>query len=805
MATGSRPGAVGGGAEWLFAARSALAAGAPWLPGVVGRRSTAWLQGLRATAAELAAGDGPAEVLPRIARRVADACPGGSCVVVVTLAPGTPSTSYAAGTDPQRANDVATDWIAGWPPLPGVLVAEVRAGQRTYGRIVLIGAPRSSPALRDLLAAYAGQAAAVLNRHEALEQRRWARGRATALAGLSRALLGTEDPDSVAELLAMALPLTLGCDSGGVWLWHPDPGEFRCASSAGLASAVADALQGRPVRPGEMPEAARIVTQREPLVVHAGEGSPAIEQLMQLVGVRSTVFVPLTSGAVLLGVALASWASGPLRGPVLHEALARLQGMADRASTALQNAHLVEAVRHQALHDPLTLLPNRVLFHDRLDKALTAAERTGGVAVLFCDLDQFKQINDTLGHAAGDEVLRQVASRLSDAVRPGDSVGRLSGDEFAALLPGVSDMTAAREVAQRLLECFDEPLRIEGHQLLVTASIGVSVHAGAGGLSEPLLRAADAAMYSAKRQGRSRIVLSGKGGSASASSPTLAGQLRKAVTSGQLRLLLQPIVSYAPVPQAPEVPGSDGPVGRIVGAEALVRWEHPQLGLLTPSAFVPHAEDDGSIVAVDLWMLREACREAAAWTRVGGSHHDGEQHVAVNLSLRTLTSPGLEESVRSALVDSGLPAHLLHVEVLESRALHDLPNVVERLKGLRHLGVRVVLDDFGTGFSTLTWLLRLPVDQVKVDRTFVRACAHSEELRQQQTAHAVLRGLVMLGQQLDVQVLAEGVETSEQLDIVLELGCTLVQGYLLGAPVAADELRRLVEARATVVRPAAPS
>lgn len=746
------------------------------------------LQGLRSTAGELAAGDGPDVVLPRIAARLTAAYPGSSCLVLVTPAPGSPTIAAAAGPAQDAVHRAAEHAQAGRPPASGALVSEVRVGQRSFGHIVVVGAPASDD-LRDLMAAYAGHAAAVASRYEALEQAGWARGRAASLASLSHDLVGTTDPREVAELVAAALPQTLGCDSAGFWLWHPERGELCPAATAGLAAEQIQAMRQHPIRPSQTPELSTLLAQREPAVLQVDEVTPAVAEVMRMLGLRTSVAVPLMGGTRLLGAVITSWVAEQLPGPGLDEALARLQGVADRASTALQNAHLVETVRHQALHDPLTRLPNRVLFHDRLDTALLAAGRSGGVSVLFCDLDRFKQINDVMGHAAGDEVLRQVASRLSEAVRPGDTVGRLSGDEFAAVLPGVSEVAAAEEVAQRLLGCLDQPLRIDGQQLLVTASIGVAVHLGPGGTSELLLHSADAAMYTAKRQGRGRIVTADNvvpvvsGGSAS-----LSAQLRAGIAAGDLRLLFQPVLHAALPSGSGEV---DCPQGRLVGAEALVRWEHPRLGLLPPAAFVPHAEQDGSILELDRWVLREACREAATWARLPGAV---QQRVAVNLSVRSLSDPGLEEAVRRALVDSGLPPHLLHLEVLESRALLDLPSVVERLTALRHLGVRVVLDDFGTGYSTLSWLLDLPVDQIKIDRIFVVACAQTADRRQQVTARALLRGFVAVGAELDVEVLAEGVETAEQFDAVRQLGCTLVQGFLIGRPAPADEHRRRIEA-----------
>jgi diguanylate cyclase (GGDEF)-like protein len=521
-----------------------------------------------------------------------------------------------------------------------------------------------------------------------------------------------------------------------------------------------------------------LLAQLEPLVIDASTSTEGLAQLLPLLGIGGVLVVPLLAGGSLLGITVAAWGSDPVPADRLQEALARMRGLTDQAATALQKARLVEAVRHQSLHDALTSLPNRVLFADRLEQALRTSARTGGAAVLFCDLDRFKQVNDVLGHAAGDELLRQVAARLRGALRPGDTVGRLSGDEFAVLLPGVTDEAAADEVARRVVGCFDEPFRIEGRQLRVTTSVGVAVHVGPDGRGDWLLRAADTAMYTAKRRGRNQIAYTEGGSALGAVGPSLEEELGEAVEGEQLRLVFQPVVDVA--------------AEQVVGAEALLRWEHPRLGLLAPGSFVPLAEENGLIGSLDLWALRAACHEAARWPVRPGTVGP---HVAVNLSGRTLGDPGLVEAVRTALVDSGLSAERLQLEVVESRSLGDLPGVVDRLAAIRHLGVRVALDDFGTGFSTLSWLQRLPVDRIKVDRSF------TAQLPADRASEALLRGMVALGGELGVEVVAEGVETAEQLATIRAAGCHLVQGYLLGRPMPPEQLRAHLGATGREISP----
>ena len=603
--------------------------------------------------------------------------------------------------------------------------------------------------------------------------------RAVALSELAHALAAADRSAGVVQVLTAALPEVLSCDAGAVWLWDAERGEVTAADTAGLTPELHDALLSMPVKPSETPELAELLTRREPLVLNAGAVTPTLELMLQGLGLQAAIGVALLSGSRLLGAVTACWRDRPLEGDALTEAVTRLQGVADHAASALLNALLLQDARHQASHDSLTHLPNRVAFRQALDEALRTPGP--GTVVIVCDLDRFKAVNDTFGHPAGDEVLRLVAQRLAQAAPAPAVVSRLSGDEFAVLLPGTGDPLAARAVGRALVGALAEPLRVDGHPLPVTVSVGAAVHVGPGGDPEALLQAADAAMYDAKRAGRNQVVLADPGSRAwQPTRPSLAGELRSGIADGQLRVAMQPVLRLG------AADGTQDGSQHVVGAEALVRWQHPRLGLLAPAGFIALAEEKGSVVALDLWVLRESCREAAGWPALA----DGApRHVAVNLSLTTLADERLHEAVRTSLLDAGLAPHQLHVEVLESRALRDRPAVLEQLTALRHLGVRVSLDDFGTGFSTLSWLLDLPVDRIKIDRSFAAQTVLEHDERRRRTAAAVLRGLVLVGKELGVEVLAEGVETAEQLAAVHAAGCRLVQGDLLGRPVPPDALR----------------
>jgi diguanylate cyclase (GGDEF)-like protein len=713
------------------------------------------LQALQSAASDLADSDDLNVVLARIPDRAASAVLAQGYLLAVDPPWGGAPLVHSAGIDAERARVLANDLLGGADLGQEAVVVDVVSSRRHHGRLAALYGPghRGMAAEQQFLAAYAAHAAAVLDLHMALEDSR-------ALLRLSHEFATAEESGQVAEIMAAAVPRISGCTHASVMLWEGDTGVLRAVATAGFSPPERDALLAASLRPAEVPELMELLGRHKPLVIDTRTATPQLSRLLTGLDLGGVLVVPFVADGAMLGLAAASWDAAAVPEDRLAEVVDRLRGVAGQCAVALQKTRLVEEVRHQSLHDALTSLPNRVLFADRLEHALRICGRAVGVAVLFCDLDRFKHVNDALGHAAGDELLRQVAGRLREALRPGDTVARLSGDEFALLLPGVMDAESADAVARRVIACFDEPFRIEGRQLRVTTSVGVAVHLGPDGRGDHLLRASDAAMYEAKRRGRNQIAQAEMDSAVDpVAAPSLEEELGAAIAAGQLRLVFQPVV--------------DIDDDLVIGAEALVRWEHPRLGLLAPGSFVPMAEETGLIVELDRWVLRAACREAAQWPVTPGGLLP---HVAVNLSGRTLGDPGLFDTVRTALVDSGLAPERLQVEVVESRSLVDLPGVVEMLGAIRHIGVGVALDDFGTGFSTLSWLQRLPVDRIKVDRSFIA------QLPDDHASEALLRGVVALGGELGVEVVAEGVETVEQLATLRAAGCHLVQGYLLGRP-----------------------
>ncbi len=435
---------------------------------------------------------------------------------------------------------------------------------------------------------------------------------------------------------------------------------------------------------------------------------------------------------------------------------------------------LTEArVRHMAHHDGLTDLPNRGLFAERLDAGLARLRGesrlednrptlagAGLVAVLFIDLDNFKDVNDTLGHATGDTLLRMVAARIGACLRAEDTLARLGGDEFAILLEDLPDAEQATAIARRVIEVVSEPFSLAGHETLVGASIGIALCASGDEDARPasLLRQADMALYQAKARGRGRFSFFQAGLSAELERrKDMERELRRAVADGGLEVHFQPIVAVSRA--------------RIVGAEALVRWRHPRHGMIAPSEFIPLAEQAGLIHDLGAWVLRTACAEAARW---GGG--DGGPRLAVNLSPEQVRQPGLIEVVTAALAETGLPADRLELEITEGVLLHDTSATLATLARLRTLGVGVSLDDFGTGFSSLSYLRRFPFSKLKIDRSFVAGMAGDAG------AAAIVRAVTTLGRSLSMRVVAEGIETEEQLALLGAMGCDEVQGYLLGRP-----------------------
>lgn len=427
-----------------------------------------------------------------------------------------------------------------------------------------------------------------------------------------------------------------------------------------------------------------------------------------------------------------------------------------------------------ALYDSLTGLPNRALFSDRLRHAIERRGRGQSTAVYFLDVDRFKRINDSLGHTAGDEVLREVAARIQRTLRPEDTVARFGGDEFTVLCESVGGVLEAVGVADRLQRDLAEPVLAGGAELRLSASIGIA-------LAEPgddvegsrLVEDADAAMYRAKERGGARTELFDMAMRERAVEElSIEQELQRGLEKGELRLFYQPLVNLES--------------GEMVGAEALIRWEHPERGLLTPDKFLRVAEESGLIVQVGAWAVGEACRRLRDWDRRNGG--GSTFSLAVNLSARELTHPDVVPTVLNAVRRSALDPNRLTIEVTESTAMADRDSGFRALRELSEQGVRIAIDDFGTGYSSLDHLREMPADILKIDRSFVAGMAANSP------DSALVAAAIAMGRALDMEVVAEGIETTEQASDLRELGCLLGQGYLFAKPLPPEELDGLLEA-----------
>lgn len=434
-----------------------------------------------------------------------------------------------------------------------------------------------------------------------------------------------------------------------------------------------------------------------------------------------------------------------------------------------------ERARQMASYDQLTGFANRALFQDRLEQAVAAARRNRQrLAVLFVDIDGFKRVNDTLGHLAGDALLRLAAQRIGGCLRKSDTGARLGGDEFAVLLIGLEHDDDARKVADKMLALLREPLALPGASQAISASIGVAAFPRDADSAEELLKRADAAMYQAKASGRDRVACWHPGlqaGDERAEQAARESRLRDALEGGELVLHYQPVV--------------DAGRGRVVGAEALLRWRHPELGLVLPGEFLPIAENAQLIVPIGEWVLREACAQAARWQALGFPGF----RIAVNVSSQQFQPGEFVGRVRETLLETGLRADCLELELTERSLLHDTERTIAQFAMLKGLGVRMAIDDFGTGYSALAYLKQLPVDTLKIDQSFVRALATDP-------ADATITStIVQMAHALNLATVSEGVESIEQMQMLASFGCSRMQGYLFSEPLEPDDLVKLLDAR----------
>src|SRR5688572_31455934 len=483
-----------------------------------------------------------------------------------------------------------------------------------------------------------------------------------------------------------------------------------------------------------------------------------------------------------------NWRWMLVRALALREGTARPSRIAGSMTDISARKRSEEELRRAAMHDALTGLVNRAYFLESLERSVARVQRRPDktIALLFLDLDRFKQINDSLGHLAGDRLLASIARRLQSCVRPGDVLARLGGDEFAVLLDDLKDPTDATRIAERMQEALHAPLPSDSSEVVVTASIGIAFGGADLEGHEELLRDADLAMYRAKASGKARFEIFDAGSRATERARLeLENDLRRALERGELRVHYQPIVNAI--------------TGRIVAFEALARWAHPQRGLLNAAAFIPLAEESGAISALGRWVLREALTQIHQWQRDYPA--DPPLGVSVNLSPREVLQPRLPSNVADALREAGVPAASLALEITESLFIDTGDATLATLRELAALGVRLHLDDFGTGYSSLSYLHRFPISAVKIDRYFVSRIEAAE-------CQEIVRSVVELSKRLGMDTIAEGAESDAQGDHLRAIGCNLLQGYACARPVPPREAEALLARQAGMserARPVAPA
>ena len=612
-----------------------------------------------------------------------------------------------------------------------------------------------------LLALLVVPLAAVLLAYRAYGSEKEKHQRLELLYQSSRILQHSPELDSTVGALLEHAREVFRAERAELLLWPRDE------SDVGLLTAAAHDTPTSTMVPTQVDAAVglhgRVGRDRHPFL-HVGGGREMIE-------IRHAMAVPLLGESGLIGsmIVVNRLSEGTTFGAV---DLRLLETLANQAAVALENgqleqslselSRLKEELRYQAYHDPLTGLANRTLFADEVDAALSAVTGERIPVVLFLDLDNFKDVNDSLGHAAGDRLLAAVGERLRSCLREGDLAARLGGDEFAILLFDEPELRDALGVATRLIESLAVTFPIQGHDMGVSASIGVAAYQDAGMGADELLRNADVAMYTAKQGGKNRVsVFEPTMHAAIVARHALTTELSRGISDGEIDVYYQPLVSLA--------------TGQPYGAEALARWHHPVRGLIGPDDFIPLAEESGAIIALGRAVLFEACREAASWR--GGPV---PPLVTVNLSASQLAQDAFVTEVVDILRATGLPATRLVLEMTETAMFHDTQTTIARLGALRGLGVRVAIDDFGTGYSSLGYLRRFPVDILKIAREFVAPSDSGSD------GWALAHAIIALGQTLGLRIVAEGIEDQSQLDQLQELGCELGQGFLFARPMPGD-------------------
>lgn len=703
--------------------------------------------------------------LPSLAECILDAvdgiAPAPQLLVAITPHAGRPPVVASRGLSPHEARSIAGSLLEGSYTQPSGATAVAPLGDRGVVAAIAPDARSGSYIPSRLLEAFARHAGArieaVLSRQQAEESRQ----AANALLLLARSLGETTSEQDVSESLARAIPGLVGSDHAAVLRWSPDSFSLHTVAYLGP--------EGRPPRQdfsaSQVPALYELAARPTPFVLNRSTAGGFIADAMALWNEEVDVVVPLVEQGDFLGFICAGYRDAAKLDR--DAAFARMQGAAGLAATAFTKARLLETVRHQALHDDLTGLPNRVLLEDHVRQALREAKRHARrVALLFLDLDRFKKVNDSMGHGFGDILIRAAAERIRECLRESDVFARMGGDEFVIVLHDVGGAEHAAVVANKVLDGLRRPFDVGGRNLYISASIGMAVYPEDGGDYGALLQAADSSMYAAKGAGRNTV-------SRSRPSPrredgekrlSLETDLHRAIEGEEISVAYQPQVAMADL--------------KLVGVEALARWNHPKLGPLPPSEFLPIAEECGLMPQLDRLVRRVALRQAHAWQKSVGS-----VVVAVNVSSQTLCRPHLLDEIAADLAECRVDPAAIEIELTEGMIGDD--DLVPVVDGLADMGLRVAIDDFGTGASVFARLQRLPLHTLKIDRSLVQGREASRDW-------SIVAAIIEMSHSLGLTVVAEGVENAVQAGHLRRSGCDSGQGYLFGRPLPAEEVEKVM-------------
>jgi diguanylate cyclase (GGDEF)-like protein len=732
------------------------------------RLSQARLQEFQTTVADLISGDGLHMVLARVLGAAARAVPALCHVLDIRASATTDRWVTTEGIDEGEGARISAqlELTAAIDTPSHIELTPIETEERHFGHIVSMRADVASfkDFERSILESYARLAASALDSERTIVDARQQASTAQALLTLSSSLSELATTEEMVQRLAHAVPAIVNCDRVIVWLIEPGESFGKVCATFGFDRATEVKLNSVQV---EVAGAQWVASEayRHPLLM---QGTPISRTLLDS-GSMAALSFPIFYANEAYGWITIDVTNHPARLANEGDITERLRGLAGQAAVAIKNGRLLAEIRHRALHDSLTGLPNRVLVLDRISQTLSRARREHtDVAVLFIDLDGLKDINDTLGHAMGDLLLQAVAARFAGTLREADTVARLGGDEFVVLADGLSLASGPEEVAERLLEVLSEPFGLGARgQMPISISASIGIAAGLRDTAEELLRDADIAMYSAKTGGKNRYMVFRPDMQAERRyRHELEMDLQAAIGGDQFFLAYQPFFDLTTM--------------AVVGTEALLRWRHPNRGVLQPDDFIPALEASGLITPVGRWVLNEACRQAVAW-RDGGH----ATRMSVNASASQLDGETLVSDVSHALAKSGLAADDLIIEITETGLMRDASGAQDQLTALKALGVRIAIDDFGTGYSSLAYLQQFPVDTLKIDRSFIAGMGESPE------GDALIHTLMQLGRALHLETLAEGIEELAQLAQLQSEQCQLGQGFLLSQPLPPEEVEKL--------------